>query len=73
MDHGAEAPPEALLPEHDGIGRNRALYDELPEAVRDEMTFHVVDDVAKVLDLALEPVGQDEQVDHVESAQVAAA
>jgi hypothetical protein len=27
----------------------------VPEAVRDEMTFHPVDDVAKVLDLALEP------------------
>jgi len=28
----------------------------VPEAVRNEMTFHPVDDVAKVLDLALESV-----------------
>jgi ATP-dependent Lon protease len=38
--------------------RNEADLDEVPEAVRDEMTFHPVDDVAKVLDLALEPPGQ---------------
>jgi ATP-dependent Lon protease len=36
--------------------RNEADLDDVPEAVRDEMTFHPVDDVAKVLDLALEPV-----------------
>ncbi|HET6773430.1 MAG TPA: endopeptidase La [Acidimicrobiales bacterium] len=35
--------------------RNEADLDDVPEAVRDEMTFHPVDDVAKVLDLALEP------------------
>jgi ATP-dependent Lon protease len=34
--------------------RNEADLDDVPEAVRDEMTFHPVDDVAKVLDLALE-------------------
>jgi ATP-dependent Lon protease len=38
--------------------RNEADLDDVPEAVRDEMTFHPVDDVAKVLDLALEPPGQ---------------
>jgi ATP-dependent Lon protease len=36
--------------------RNEADLDDVPEAVRDEMTFHPVADVAKVLDLALEPV-----------------
>ncbi len=36
--------------------RNEPDLDDVPEAVRDEMTFHLVDDVAKVLDLALEPV-----------------
>ncbi len=36
--------------------RNEADLDDVPEAVRNEMTFHPVDDVAKVLDLALEPV-----------------
>ena len=35
--------------------RNEADLDDVPEAVRNEMTFHPVDDVAKVLDLALEP------------------
>ncbi|HEX6422858.1 MAG TPA: endopeptidase La [Acidimicrobiales bacterium] len=44
--------------------RNDADLDDVPEAVRAEMTFHPVDDVAKVLDLALEPV---------EGAAVAAA
>jgi ATP-dependent Lon protease len=36
--------------------RNEADLDDVPEAVRAEMTFHPVDDVAKVLDLALEAV-----------------
>ncbi len=36
--------------------RNEPDLDDVPEAVRNEMTFHPVDDVAKVLDLALEPV-----------------
>ncbi len=36
--------------------RNEPDLDDVPEAVRAEMTFHPVDDVAKVLDLALEPV-----------------
>ena len=34
--------------------RNEADLDELPESVREEMTIHLVDDVAKVLELALE-------------------
>jgi ATP-dependent Lon protease len=38
--------------------RNEADLDDVPDAVREEMTFHPVDDVAKVLDLALEPAGQ---------------
>jgi ATP-dependent Lon protease len=36
--------------------RNEADLDDVPEAVRSEMTFHPVADVAKVLDLALEPL-----------------
>ena len=36
--------------------RNEADLDDVPEAVRAEMTFHPVDDVAKVLDLALEAI-----------------
>jgi ATP-dependent Lon protease len=36
--------------------RNEPDLDDVPEAVRNEMTFHPVDDVAKVLDLALEPL-----------------
>jgi ATP-dependent Lon protease len=34
--------------------RNEPDLDDVPEAVRNEMTFHPVDDVSKVLDLALE-------------------
>jgi ATP-dependent Lon protease len=36
--------------------RNEHDLDDVPEAVREAMTFHLVDDVTKVLDLALEPV-----------------
>ena len=39
-----------ILPEHNGPD-----LDDLPESVRDEMTFHLVDDVSDVLELALEP------------------
>jgi ATP-dependent Lon protease len=35
--------------------RNGPDLDDVPEAVRDVMTFHLVDDVREVLDLALEP------------------
>ncbi|HEX8804405.1 MAG TPA: endopeptidase La, partial [Acidimicrobiales bacterium] len=41
---------EVILP-----ARNEPDLDDVPEAVRDAMTFHLVDDVATVLDLALEP------------------
>jgi ATP-dependent Lon protease len=40
-----------LLPE-----RNGADLDDVPEAVRERMTFHLVRDVADLLELALEPV-----------------
>jgi ATP-dependent Lon protease len=36
--------------------RNEPDLDDVPDPVRDEMTFHPVDDVAQVIDLALEPV-----------------
>jgi ATP-dependent Lon protease len=36
--------------------RNGADLDDVPEAVRERMTFHLVDDVADLLALALEPV-----------------
>ncbi|HET6664996.1 MAG TPA: S16 family serine protease, partial [Acidimicrobiales bacterium] len=35
--------------------RNEPDLDDVPEAVRQEMTFHPVADVARVLELALEP------------------
>jgi ATP-dependent Lon protease len=35
--------------------RNGPDLDDVPPAVRDEMTFHLVDDVTEVLDLALSP------------------
>ena len=35
--------------------RNAADLDDVPESVRQEMTFHVVDDIRTVLGLALEP------------------
>jgi ATP-dependent Lon protease len=38
--------------------RNEADLDDVPEAVRDDMTFHVASDVGHVLDVALEPVSQ---------------
>jgi ATP-dependent Lon protease len=41
---------DVILPE-----RNRGDLDEVPEHVRDEMTFHPVMTVGEVLDLALEP------------------
>jgi ATP-dependent Lon protease len=41
---------EVILP-----ARNEPDIDDVPETVREAMTFHLVDDVAKVLDLALEP------------------
>jgi ATP-dependent Lon protease len=41
---------EVILPE-----RNGPDLDDVPEAVRDAMTFHLVGDVREVLSLALEP------------------
>ena len=41
---------DVILPE-----RNRADLDEVPEDVRDEMTFHPVMTIGEVLELALEP------------------
>jgi ATP-dependent Lon protease len=35
--------------------RNDADLDDLPESVRSEMTFHLVDDVSRALGIALEP------------------
>ena len=42
---------DVILPE-----RNRADLDDVPEHVRDEMTFHPVMTIGEVLELALEPV-----------------
>jgi ATP-dependent Lon protease len=41
---------EVILP-----ARNGPDLDDVPEAVREEMNFHLVDDVSQVLELALEP------------------
>src|SRR5205085_5666992 len=41
---------EGILP-----ARNGPDLDDVPEAVRAEVTFHLVDDVSQVLQLALEP------------------
>ena len=41
---------EVVLPK-----RNGPDLDDVPERVRAEMTFHLVDDVHEVLDIALEP------------------
>ncbi len=43
---------EVVLPAENGPD-----LDDLPEAVRDAMTFHLVDDVADVIAIALEPAG----------------
>ena len=42
---------EILLP-----ARNGADLDDVPEQIREEMSFHLVEDVSRVLELALEPV-----------------
>jgi ATP-dependent Lon protease len=39
---------EVILP-----ARNEADLDDVPEQVREDMTFHLVDQVDKVLELAL--------------------
>src|SRR4051812_3491695 len=43
---------DVILPE-----RNRADLDDVPEEVRDKMTFHPVMTIGEVLELALEPAG----------------
>jgi ATP-dependent Lon protease len=35
--------------------RNEMDLDDVPEAIREEMTFHAVDNIGHVLELALEP------------------
>jgi ATP-dependent Lon protease len=40
---------EVVLP-----ARNGGDLDDVPAAVRDDMTFHLVDDVTQVLEIALE-------------------
>jgi ATP-dependent Lon protease len=40
--------------------RNGPDLDDVPDAVREELTFHLVDDVGEVLALALEPIAQAE-------------
>ncbi len=42
---------EVILPK-----RNEADLDDLPQSVRDEITFHLASDVMEVLEVALEPV-----------------
>ncbi|HEY8526212.1 MAG TPA: endopeptidase La [Acidimicrobiales bacterium] len=66
---------EVVLP-----ARNEPDVDDVPEQVRDEMTFHFVDDVATVLDLALQPAsdpagptGPSEPTEPSEPAEPAAA
>ena len=44
---------EVVLPK-----RNGPDLDDVPERVRAEMTFHLVDDVHEVLDIALEPAAE---------------
>jgi ATP-dependent Lon protease len=39
--------------------RNGADLDDVPEAVRQRMTFHLVSDVATLLELALEPAAEE--------------
>jgi ATP-dependent Lon protease len=46
---------EVILP-----GRNGPDLDDVPEAVRSEMTFHLADDVTQVLGWALEPAAHPE-------------
>jgi ATP-dependent Lon protease len=48
---------EVILPE-----RNRGDLDEVPEEVREQMTFHPVMSIGEVLDLALEPAEKGHEV-----------
>jgi ATP-dependent Lon protease len=47
---------DVILPE-----RNRQDLDDVPQHVRDEMTFHPVISLDEVLELALEPAAQHHQ------------
>jgi ATP-dependent Lon protease len=51
---------EVILPE-----RNRGDLDDVPEEVRDQMTFHPVMSIDEVLELALEPAGRGADVAQV--------
>jgi ATP-dependent Lon protease len=48
--------------------RNGPDLDDVPESVRDEMTFHLVDNVAEVLELALEPASDEPFADRAVAA-----
>jgi ATP-dependent Lon protease len=43
---------EVIIPQ-----RNEGDLDDVPDQVRDDMTFHIVSTISEVLDTALEPVG----------------
>jgi ATP-dependent Lon protease len=47
---------EVVLP-----ARNGGDLDDVPDAVRDQLSFHLVDDVAEVLAVALEPAAEEMQ------------
>jgi ATP-dependent Lon protease len=51
---------EVILPE-----RNRGDLDDVPEEVREQMTFHPVMSIGEVLELALEPAGRGADVAQV--------
>jgi ATP-dependent Lon protease len=46
---------EVILPK-----RNEGDLDDLPQSVRDEMTFHLAEEVDQVLEIALEPTAEEE-------------
>jgi ATP-dependent Lon protease len=46
---------EVILPQ-----RNEADLDDLPESIRDDMTFHIASEVTEVLEVALEPMAHGE-------------
>ena len=47
---------EVILPK-----RNEGDLDDVPEKVREEIAFHLVETIDEVLSLALEPVGDERQ------------
>src|SRR5205085_11982452 len=50
---------EVILPK-----RNEGDLEDVPEQVRDEMTFHAAESIDEVLRWALEPVGEATQPEH---------